>query len=96
MNQQQPNNNHVSRYEFDAAMKRIEALLDTQTKILIQLASAETDNKHRDSRIDDAVSRADRALQFASDLRLTSAKAAGAASVLIVVAQLLAKKLGIL
>lgn len=89
------NGQHVSRYEFDTAMKRIEALLDTQTQILVKLASAETDNKHRDSRIDDANAKADKALTAAADLRMTFARAAGALTVLGLLGNMILKKFGL-
>lgn len=90
------NEQHVTRYEFEAAMERIEALLNTQTQILIKLASAETDNKHRDTRIQDALDKASKAQSAVDDLKQVAAKAAGAASVLVVVAQFVLKKIGVI
>lgn len=92
----QNNNPHgvVSRYEFEAAMARIEALLETQTQILVKLAASETDNKHRDKRIDEAHEKASKATAELATIKLVAARAAGAASVVVVIAQMFLKKLG--
>lgn len=91
------NNNNsptVSRYEFETAMARIEALLDTQTQILVKLAASETDNKHRDKRIEEALEKSSKASAEMAGFKLVAARAAGAASVLVLLAQIALKKLG--
>lgn len=84
----------VSRYEFETAMARIEALLETQTQILVKLAASETDNKHRDKRIEEAYDKASKAAADIAGFKLVAARAAGAASVVILMAQIILKKLG--
>lgn len=86
----------VSRHEFEAAMTRIESLLDKQTSILVKLAATEADNKHRDAKITAAADEARRALDAATHLKLVAARAAGAASAVAVGIQVALKNLGIL
>lgn len=88
------NNTSVSRYEFETAMQRIEALLETQTQILVKLAAAETDNKHRDRRLDEAHDKASKASAEIAGIKLVAARAAGAAMVLMMLGQMVLKKLG--
>ncbi len=86
--------NSVSRYEFEAAMQRIEALLETQTQILVKLSAAETDNRHRDRRIDEAHDKASKAHTELAGIKLVAARAAGAAMVLMMAGQIALKKMG--
>lgn len=89
-------NIQISRHEFEAAMRRIEALLATQTEILVKLAATEASNQARDLRIAEAKRDAEAALTAVARLNLFAAKAAGASAVLAIFGEKALKSIGML
>lgn len=87
-------NQHVTRTEFEAGMRRLEALLDKQTAILQSLAVAEVENRVRDDLIKEMREAIAKLQAEQKTHSLKFAWFAGAMGALTVGWQLVSKKLG--
>ena len=101
-----PTNQHVTRTEFEAGMRRIEglfdagqrrleALLEKQTEILQSLAVTSVENRIRDQQLADLKVKADKLEAELDKQKQKLAWYAGALATVGVVSQFVLKKLGL-
>ena len=89
------NDSPVTRAEFEATMRRIENVLEQQTKILQQLAVGEVENRQRDALLAETRRETVELRERLEEQRQQHARWSGGLAVLVGAWPLLAKKLGL-